>query len=171
MVKWSTCLNKIADTRRFGKPADFDAVTKRGNLFALINYWYVNCGVITCGISHILTAGECKQRNEDEGLHEVCGTVTAIWLPFEGDKLMIQIIITTLEILVELCIMSPAGVLCILSWETVEVLISHINHFKSNFLKIFEESTVEGRSKQLKFCIQYHNHILRYTLMCIKRKI
>ncbi|KAJ8950578.1 hypothetical protein NQ314_007842 [Rhamnusium bicolor] len=158
--KWSNCLNKIADTRKFGKPADFDAIAKRGNRFTLAYFRYLIFSCVFYGMVHLVQIKECQQINKDKGLHEVCGTFNSIWLPFEGDKLIVQIIIITIQGLLEYYVTSPAGVIFIIPWEAVEVLISHINHFKSNVLKIFEQSTVQGRSDKLKFCIQYHNHIL-----------
>ncbi|KAJ8964180.1 hypothetical protein NQ314_005076, partial [Rhamnusium bicolor] len=80
---WSNFLNEVTDTSKFGKPADFDAVTKRGNLFSTMNFWYANIGIIVYGVTTLAEASYCKRINEDKGLHEVCGSIAPMWLPFE----------------------------------------------------------------------------------------
>ncbi|KAJ8964181.1 hypothetical protein NQ314_005077 [Rhamnusium bicolor] len=161
--KWSTFFNDVTNTSKFGKPADFDAVTKRGNRVSAINYWFGNICLIGYGVAALAEASHCRQLNEEKGLHEVCGTFVSVWLPIEGDKLWIQIVIFSCQMVTGYFIFPSVSVMIYLPWEASEVLISHINHFKSHFLRTFDEPTIQGRSNRLRFCIQYHIHILRMS--------
>ncbi|KAG5890283.1 hypothetical protein JTB14_031881 [Gonioctena quinquepunctata] len=155
LKKWTTLFNQVTDFRKFGKPANFEKVQDRGNFFCIFY-------VVTCSFGAILYSIVTLFQTmcHDENLEQICGTMLPIWIPFENISPIIVKLIFTIQFILINAVVTPAAVISFFSFETTELIISHINHLKILFSDVFEDIDENIRYERLRFCIEYHIRIL-----------
>ncbi|KAJ8961297.1 hypothetical protein NQ318_008983, partial [Aromia moschata] len=145
----------------FGNPPTFERVMKRMNLLSNAFFWYIVPGVITIAIVNYTATDDCRKINQEEGLHELCGSFLPIRLPFDANPLVIRVTIFLVQMVVFFFTVVPGGLICYISYESTEILLTHNSLLKVLLVEAFETQNVEESSERLRFCIIYHNHIIR----------
>ncbi|XP_050301306.1 uncharacterized protein LOC126739593 [Anthonomus grandis grandis] len=160
---WSKLFLDITDTTKFGTPPKMTAVIQKANRYALIYFIYCNVGVMVYGLVSIFDTGRCMRFNEEKGLHEICGTVTPLWWPSKDIDPVTKIIIICYQVFSAVFYIPPSAILTFVPWEAAEVIIAKIDHLKDLFKHAFNTKDPVLQRKRLRFCIQYHQDILRIT--------
>nr|CAI5853071.1 unnamed protein product [Callosobruchus analis] len=104
-----------------------------------------------------IDAKQCKEISANVEINTFCGTYLPFWLPFDVNTKFI--FCCQLGIIIWLLL--PGSIYCFIYYEIVEILVTRIDHLVLYLEKVFMESDVARRRQMLKFCVDYHAHILR----------
>nr|UTN00951.1 odorant receptor [Semanotus bifasciatus] len=157
--KWLEFFADITNHKTFGKPSDYEDLVKRLNRLSAIYVWYCALSVPIYGATAHFDTIECDSAALKKGFF--CRSFTPIWLPIDASDMKLRVIIFAIQMVIGGIIVCTSAVVTFLTWESTEMLISHINHLKTNFGRISGDLSESERCDLLEFCIQYHNHILR----------
>lgn len=162
--EWSILLNDLTDTERFGKLPNYDKTVKRLNYMSKIFVSYCVYGTL---LYAIVTKYEgrksCIARNLEKGFREICGTYVPTWLPMEEvDGILENAIFVVQWIFLGYFTCSIGAAIAFVFYETTEILVLHINFLNAHFSVVFDDDP-SGATGRLRFCINYHNHILKYV--------
>lgn len=158
--KWSELLHDVSKDTEFGKHPDFDETVKRLNYISAGYTVYCIVGGVVYGLNAYLASAHCKQMNNENGWHEICGTLISIWLPFEEVSEVASAMIFALQISLFFVTCIPTGVANILVMEVAEVLISHIDNLKMHLMASFDVANKEDVRDKIRFCVKYHIYIM-----------
>nr|CAI5861273.1 unnamed protein product [Callosobruchus analis] len=56
-------------------------------------------------------------------------------------------------------IVAAAALICFLTWEATEVLLTHVRHLRQHLLYVFDD--VDHATDRLRILVRYHNFIFR----------
>ncbi|KAJ8917513.1 hypothetical protein NQ315_005562 [Exocentrus adspersus] len=143
--EWSLFFIDLTKLERFGQPPDLNSVIQRLHLLSILYSSYCVCGSAAYGVVAKYEVKQfCVERNLQKGLHEICGTYVPIWLPVDEIGVVTE------------------NVIFLLQWmffESTDILSTHIREVNRCFEAAFDNK--EGITKNLYYCINYHNHILK----------
>lgn len=121
---------------------------------------------------------KCKKTNIEKGMHEICGTVMPVWRPYQVGTLELVLIninqlftLGTNKIIdlircfkirsFSVNLIVPSALILFGSWDAASLIVCKIHHLKDLFLDAFNTEDLALRQNRLKFCIRYHQEILR----------
>lgn len=160
--RWSRLLHDITKDTEFGKDPNFGQLVKQLNRFSAGCTIYCTVMSVIYAMSGASDSARCKRMNEEEGLREICGTLSSVWLPFEVSEAASKIIYA-LQLVLFLYAITPAVATAVLVLETAELIVSHINNLNNHFIEAFDSPDKEEITKRFGFCVRYHKYVLEYV--------
>ncbi|XP_074026907.1 uncharacterized protein [Leptinotarsa decemlineata] len=161
--KWSRLFEDVTNIDTFGKPANFDKVKSQCIFLSKLYTIYCIIGTIVYTCISVLESS-CEDPNEGIERKSICGTISPIWLPVENVSTATRNLILLIQYILGNYMVIPPAIITFLVFETTELLICHIGFLKENILESLQCEKEELESNRLRFCITYHNHILRRTV-------
>ncbi|XP_023017287.2 odorant receptor 4-like [Leptinotarsa decemlineata] len=158
--KWSRLFEDVTNIDTFGKPANFDKVKSQCIFLSKLYTIYCIIGTIVYTCISVLESS-CEDPNEGIERKSICGTISPIWLPVENVSTATRNLILLIQYILGNYMVIPPAIITFLVFETTELLICHIGFLKENILESLQCEKEELESNRLRFCITYHNHILR----------
>ncbi|CAH1117470.1 unnamed protein product, partial [Phaedon cochleariae] len=156
--RWSRFFQIITDFREFGKPTTFDEITAKTNFYCTIYMIYCISGVMFYGaVSRFEST--CYEISPNSPYRDFCGTFTPIWLPMETLPISLKVVLSLIQYMLATHVTTGTAISCAVTYTSTEYLISHKKYLKEKLLRVYKD---DGFSKfdKLKFCVDYHNHIL-----------
>nr|UTN00906.1 odorant receptor [Semanotus bifasciatus] len=160
LENWIKFIADITSFDSYDKPSSFETVKKRTNLFSLVYSFYLILATLIYGTISYISTGDCIGLNEKKGLHELCGSFVPIKPPFNASSLMIRELIFLTQMVLFFFSLMPGAMICFMTYESTEMVLTHVQHLKQYFTNVFNTSGREERSKRVRLCVNYHNHIL-----------
>nr|QUP79574.1 odorant receptor 14 [Monochamus saltuarius] len=158
--EWYKLFKDLADVTKFGKPATYQQTIDSLNLFANICVFGSSLVTIGYGLESWYSTKGCKDTVAD--FDQICPKFAPIWLPFGTNSTTAGSIIFILQFfVVGIFTSSPFLIQCFIMYESTEILICHISHLNYCFKETFEASSMQEIRNKLRFCINYHVHILK----------
>ncbi|VEN63785.1 unnamed protein product, partial [Callosobruchus maculatus] len=154
---WSKFFFRISDFRRFGIPATYKDTIKMLNFYSTGYFWYCTIGMGVYATVAVYESKECRAINEKYDLHDICWSVIPTWLPFEHVPEYLKVVFFTLQSLGCFHIVASAALICFLTWEATEVLLTHVSHLKQHLLHVFDD--VDHATERLGILVKYHTFI------------
>lgn len=159
--KWSAFYIDLEKCCQFGNRAGLERLKKKLNFYSNLYSLYVTVGLPVYAIVTALEASYCYKLNEEKGLDEICGTFIPLKLPFEVNSALARAVIFFLQFVLAFFSVPSGALICFMTYEVTEVVISYIQHLKALFVQVFDVTDEEERRQRLRFCIYYHGHMLR----------
>lgn len=160
--EWCEFFLEVTDFTKYGKPANFDYITNKMELYSKIFFFYGTSGCITYGGLSLFQNWNCKESTATFYFQEICRTYVPLWFPFnfkvnwliEWSIFIAQYILTTL-------IATDSALICFLLWESAELIITHITNLKEKILQNLNENNETTKRIDVGYYVQYHCHLLR----------
>lgn len=150
---------KLSTFDTFGKPPDFDEHSLRLEYIAMAYKTGVHIVVIAYFSEPFLTKHSCEKRNAAEHVEDVCGLVTASWMPFNiRDFPYKQLFYLWQSYSLFWTYEGPAAVSFLIVGSTKHVLV-RFWHLKMLIKNAIETDVEIERKEKLSLCLEYHQHI------------
>lgn len=156
-------IKELGTYTQFGKPKNVDEVNDRMNLLVKVHWIYTCVGVFFYAFTKSINAKACEAAKLKNNSLNVCGMMTNIWLNFNIDYFPVKQMFYILQII------GALGYLCIGSGSvnivlvSTEHLICRIDHFMEQLSGVFKLQSENDQKKKLRWCINYHNYIIKYV--------
>ncbi|KAJ8961292.1 hypothetical protein NQ318_008977 [Aromia moschata] len=158
---WTKLLSDVAYFGTFGRHANFDELKRKLNKSSVAVFSAYFLAAIIYSLTVYAERAECERVNHEKGLHEFCGSLTSLRLPFDGSSLAIRLPIFLAQVFICAPMMVAAGHLTFLIFEVTEFFVLHCENLKKYLREVFDTAESRDCLERLTFCISYHNHILR----------
>ncbi|KAH1003985.1 hypothetical protein HUJ04_003809 [Dendroctonus ponderosae] len=160
---WSRFFNNLLNFGQFGEPPGYKKIVKRGNMISLVCIIYTFPGMLWYCLLSYMQVPHCKEMNVKMGLNEPCGMINPTWLPvkeMEKSHFKLVYIFQAVGIFVYL---PSTLVISSIPLEAVEIIVARLNHLKGLFRDAFKSEDPKICSKQLSYCIRYHQDIIKVS--------
>nr|QXE93261.1 odorant receptor 35 [Eucryptorrhynchus brandti] len=162
--KWSKLYSDVSNTSKFGCPPNIPDVVRSCKNLLIFIYVYCFIGMAAYVLASVfLDSVNCRKVNEEKGLHEICGTATPLWWPYNEMDPRVKFFIIVYQFC-SIAMYFPSGAtMLFMAWECALIIALKIDHLKGLFRNMFDVEDATVQRRRLKFCIQYHQEIIRMT--------
>lgn len=153
---------KLSTFDAFGKPPDFDEHSIKLKYVALAYKMGLNTVVTAYFFEPILTRHFCERQNEARHFKDICGLVTASWMPFNIEEFPNKQLFYMWQTYSIYWTYEGSAAISFLIVGTMEHVLVRIWHLRTMIKEAIETENEESRKQQVSRCLEYHNHIFEY---------
>ncbi|KAJ3646517.1 hypothetical protein Zmor_024102 [Zophobas morio] len=162
--KTASLLRDLSNFKKFGMPPGFANLDKTLNFGSLCAYLYTALGIVAYCSAKTINQPECKKISNRNGVKEICGLPTAVWIPIDVNyfpifQLVYFYIFVSMQMFLKAALMISYMVL-----EITHHMVLRIKHLEQLIFDCFrDEQDCEIQRKQFAKCILYHKEILEFA--------
>ncbi|XP_044271028.1 odorant receptor 49b-like [Tribolium madens] len=161
--KAARILRDLSNFEKFGVPPGFEEEERRLKNYIIVVFIHAFITITFYNFYKLSQKNACERFNEEHDLHENCGLLSPVWIPFKVDhfpqfQLVFLYLFTCCHLLMKLPLIVSYNAL-----EMVHHIILRINHLKIMLTTCFDEPDYHICRRKLRQCILYHIEILEFA--------
>ncbi|XP_076260703.1 odorant receptor 85c-like isoform X2 [Rhynchophorus ferrugineus] len=158
---WTDLVKEVLNFEYFGVPPSYKRTVKKMFLMSTALYAYTSPCTVWYSLTNYLMYDECEADNIRTGMNVACGLLNPTWLPLERLTNRQFWIFFVLQFIGIMAYVPSSLALCMFIWETVELVVCKVDHLNILFENMFESDRSQICSRNLKYCLKYHQNTLR----------
>jgi hypothetical protein len=153
---------RLSNFDNFGKPPEFDNHSVKLKYLAMAYKTGLNIVVIAYFSEPILTRHICERQNAARHFEDICGLVTASWMPFDISKFPNKYLFYIWQTYSIYWTYEGSAAISYLIVASMEHVLIRIWHLKSMIKDAIDTEDDESRRQQIARCMEYHIDIFEY---------
>ncbi|KAJ8982434.1 hypothetical protein NQ317_007782 [Molorchus minor] len=147
------------------RPPGLAEFSKKMDKYSIYHQIYIILCTMTLCALQLLDIGRCREENAKLGLHDICGLVANIWVPFDADFFPVKQIIYVIQIYSTYFSYATSSTISFSIMESIEHAIFRLQYVRTLFVEALREEACDVRMELLGRCVDYHNCIISFWII------